>query len=90
MYGGKKSIEVAGSWKEAYHFGFVLLCIRGQIPSPGPPGGLHLEGRFQTERFLCCDFGGLICGGAYFWNFTVLSLYYLHLFPPLAAVSPVG
>ena len=26
------------SWKEIYHFCFVLLCIRGQFPSTGPQG----------------------------------------------------
>ena len=28
-----KSIRLACSGKEIYHFCFVLLCIRGQIPS---------------------------------------------------------
>ena len=54
-----KSIGLACSGKEIYHFCFVLLCIRGQIPSTSPPGGLYLEGRF-TKGFLCYDFGGLI------------------------------
>ena len=37
-----KSIRLACSGKEIYHFCFVLLCIRGQIPStsPPPPPGL--------------------------------------------------
>ena len=34
-------------------------------------GGLYSEGRFNGGFFLRCDFGGLIFGGAYFWNFTV-------------------
>ena len=53
-----KSIGLACSGREIYHFCFVLLCIRGQIPSTSSPGGLYLE--------------GLIHGGAYFRNFTVL------------------
>ena len=52
-----KSIGLACGEKEIDNFCFVLLCIRGQIPSTSPPGGLYLE--------------GLVHGGAYFWNFTV-------------------
>ena len=55
-----KSLRPACSGKEIYHFCFVLFCIRGQIPSTNPPGGLYLEGRFNDY-----DFGGLIFGGAY-------------------------
>ena len=43
---------------------FVLLCIRGQIPSTSPPGGLIFEGAILTEGFLRYDFGGLIFEGA--------------------------
>ena len=40
-----KSIGLACSGKEIYHFCFVLLCIRGQIPSTSPRGGgLYSEG----------------------------------------------
>ena len=47
-----KSIGLACSGKEIYHdFCFVLLCIRGQIPSTTPPGGLHSEGRFNGGFF---------------------------------------
>ena len=69
-----RSIMVACSGKEIYHVCFVLLCIRGQIPSTSPPGGLYSEGRFN-ECFLRYDFGGLIFGGAYFRNFTVFEIY---------------
>ena len=34
-----KSIGLACSGKEIYHLCFVLLCIRGQIPSTSPRGG---------------------------------------------------
>ena len=84
MYGGKfafqKLTELACSGKEIYHFCFVLLCIRGQIPSTSPPGGLYLEGRFNGGFFALLVWGGglfsegLIHGGAYFRNFTVNSL----------------
>ena len=36
-----------------------------------PPGGLYLEGRFN-RGFFALPVGGLIYGGAYFRNFTVL------------------
>ena len=39
-----KSIGLACSEKEIYHFCSVLLCIRGQIPSTSPPGGLIFGG----------------------------------------------
>ena len=42
-----KSVGLACSGKEIYHFCFVLLCIRGQIPSTSPAGGLYSEGRFN-------------------------------------------
>ena len=66
-----KSIGLACSGKEIYHFCFVFLCIRGQIPSTSPPGAYIRRGDL-TEGFLRYDFGGLIFGGAYFRNFTVL------------------
>ena len=46
-----KSIGLACSGKEIYHFCFVLLCIRGQIPSTSPPRGLYSEGRFNGGFF---------------------------------------
>ena len=75
-----KSIGLACSGKEIYHFCFVLLCIRGQIPSTSPPGAYIRRGDL-TEGFLRYDFGGLyleglIHGGAYFRNFTVLRKLY--------------
>ena len=65
-----KSIGLACSGKEIYHFCFVLLYIRGQIPSTTPRGAYFRRGDL-TEGFLRYDFGGLIFGGAYFRNFTV-------------------
>ena len=46
-----KSIGLACSGREIYHFCFVLLCIREQIPSTSPPGGLCSEGRFNGGFF---------------------------------------
>ena len=52
-----KSIGLACSGKEIYHFCFVLLCIRGQIPSTRPPGDLYSEGRFNGGFFALRDWG---------------------------------
>ena len=69
-----KSVGLACSGKEIYHFCFVLLCIRGQIPSTSPPGGLYSEGRFDGGFFALRFWGayiileGLIHGGAYIFG----------------------
>ena len=62
-----KSIGLACSGKEIYHFCFVLLCIRGQIPSTSPSEGLYSEGRFNGG-FFALRFWELIFGGVYFRN----------------------
>ena len=56
-----------------YCFGIVLLCFLGPFPS------ISLRRGDLTERFFLYEFGGLIIyleglihGGAYFWNFTVV------------------
>ena len=70
-----KSIGLACSGKEIYHFCFVLLCIRGQIPSTSPRGAYIRRGDLM-EVFCVTILGGLYLeglthGGAYFRNFTV-------------------
>ena len=60
-----KSIGLACSGKEIYHFCFVLLCIRGQIPSTSPPGGLYSEGRFNIGFFALRFLGAYIWRGLY-------------------------
>ena len=69
-----KLIGLACSGKEIYHFCFVLLCFRGQIPSTSPPGGLYSKPRRFNGEFFVLRFWGLIFGGAYFRNFTVSYL----------------
>ena len=59
-----KLIGLACSGKEIYHFCFVLLCIRGQIPSTSPPGGLYSQGQFN-RGFFALRFWGLIFGETY-------------------------
>ena len=63
-----KSVGLACSVNEIYHFCFILLSIRGQIPCTRPPGGLYSEGRFNGGFFWRYDFGGPIFGGAYAWR----------------------
>ena len=70
-----KSVRLDCSGKEIYHFCFVLLCVRGKIPSTGPPWAYIRRGDLMVG-FLRHDFGGLyleglIHAGAYFRNFTV-------------------
>ena len=62
-----KSIGLACSGKKIYHFCFVLLCIRGQIPITSPRGAYIRRGDL-TEGFLRYDSGGFIFGGAYTWR----------------------
>ena len=70
-----KSSGLACSGKEINHFCFVLLGIRGQIPSTSSQGAYIRRGDL-TEGFCVTILGGLyleglIHGGAYFRNFTV-------------------
>ena len=50
-----KSIRLACSGKEIYHFCFVLICIREQIPCTS----LYLEGRFNGGFFCVTILRGL-------------------------------
>ena len=59
-----KSIGLACSGKETYHFYFVLLCIQGQIPSTSPRGAYIRRG--DLTKGLRYDFGGLYLEGLIF------------------------
>ena len=63
-----KSIGLACSGKEIYHFCFVLLCIlRGQIPSTSPPPpGAYIRRGDLTEGFCVTILGGLDLEGPIF------------------------
>ena len=63
MCRGKFEIGLACCGKEIYHFFFVLLCIRGQIPITSSPGGLYSEGRFNGGFFAWGGGGGLYLEG---------------------------
>ena len=61
-------VSKACNGKAIYHFSFVLLCIRGQIPSTSPPGEAYIRRGDLTEGFLRYDFAGAIFGRAYTWR----------------------
>ena len=63
-----ESIGPACKGEEIYHFCFVFLCIRRQIPSTSPPGGLYSEGRFNGGFFASWFWGAYIWRGL-FWEF---------------------
>ena len=78
-----KSVGQDCSGEEIYHFRFVLLCIRGQIPSTSPPGGAYIRrgdfnGGFFALRFWRAyiwrglDMEGLIFGILRYLFFTCL------------------
>ena len=72
-----KSIGLACSRKEICHFCFVLLCIRGQIPSTSPPGGLYSEGRFNGGIFVLQVWGAYIWRGLYMEGLIFGTLRYV-------------
>ena len=48
------------------------FVFEGNFPSTSTGGGAYIRRGNFTEGFLCYKFGGLIHGGAYFRNFTVV------------------
>ena len=80
-----KSIKVACSGKEIYHVYFVLLCIRRQIPSTSPPGGLYSEGRFNGGFFALRFWGAYIWRGLFTEFYGILFVVLGHSFRREAA-----
>ena len=80
-----KSIKVACSGKEIYHVCFVLLCIRRQIPSASPPGGLYSEGRFNGGFFALRFWGAYIWRGLFSEFYGILFVVLGHSFRREAA-----
>ena len=80
-----KSIKVACSGKEIYHVCFVLLCIRRQIPSTSPPGGLYSEGRFNGGFFALRFWGAYIWRGLFSEFYGILFVVLGHSFRREAA-----
>ena len=60
-----KSVGLACSVNEIYHFCFILLSIQGQIPCTRPRGAYIRRGDL-TEGFLHYDVGGLYMEGLIF------------------------
>ena len=83
-----KSIGLACSGKEIYHFCFVLLCIREQIPCTSPPGGLYSKGRFNGGFFVLRFWGAYIWRGLFsefygmLFNYALLYFAWGALMPP--------
>ena len=75
-----KLIGLACSGKEIYHFCFVLLCFRGQIPGTSPPGAYIRSLGDLTDSVLCYDFGGLYLEGIFSEFYGILFGRYRH--PP--------
>ena len=55
-------------------FALFYFVFEGNFPSTSPRGAYIWRGDL-TEGFLRYGFGGLIFGGAYFRNFTVLNIH---------------
>ena len=66
-----KSIGLACSGKEFTIFALFYFVFEGKFQVQVPPGAYIRRGDL-TEGFLRYDFGGLMFGGAYFRNFTLL------------------
>ena len=79
-----KLVGLACSGKEIYHFCFVLLCIRGQIPSTSPSGGLYSEGRFNGG-FFALQFCWAYIWRAYTWR-GLFSEFYGIFMPPHCSI----
>ena len=63
-------------------FALFYFVFEGNFPSTSPWGAYIWRGDL-TEGFLHYEFGGLIFGGAYFRNFTVVFKPPPHPHPPL-------
>ena len=79
MYGGKFAFQNRLGWlvvgRKFTIFGLFYFVFEGkfQVQAPPPPRLVpaYIRRGDLTKGFLRYDFGGLIFGGAYFWNFTV-------------------
>ena len=52
-------------------FALFYFVFEDEFQVQAPPGGTYIRRGDLTKGFLLYDFGGLVFGGAYFWNFTV-------------------
>ena len=70
IYGGKFAFQSLIVGSKFTVFALFFFVFKGNFPSTSPRGAYIWRGDL-TEGFLRYRFGGLIHGGAYFWNFTV-------------------
>ena len=66
-----KSIRLALQLEGNLPFFLCFTLYMRAISKYKPPGELIFGGAILTKGFLRYEFGGLMHGGAYFWNFTV-------------------
>ena len=62
-----KSVGLACSGNEIYHFALFYFVFEGKFQVQAPQGAYIRMGDL-TEGFLRYDFGGLIFGGTYTWR----------------------
>ena len=81
MYGGKFAFQIRLGWlavgRKLAIFALLYFVFEGKFQVQAPRGAYIRRGDL-TEGFLRYDFGGLyleglVLGGAYFRNFTVVS-----------------
>ena len=60
-------------WKEIYCFSQFYFVLQDNLQVQAP-GEAYIWRGDLTEGFMGYNFVGLICGGAYFWNFTVFII----------------
>ena len=53
---------------------YFVFKNKFQVQGPPPPRGAYIWRGDLMEGFLHYDFGGLIDGGAYFWEFYGIKL----------------
>ena len=64
---------IVGSKFTVFALFYLSLYLRAVFQVQAPRGAYIWRGDL-SESFLCCWFGELIFGGAYFWNFMVIYL----------------
>ena len=67
-------------------FALCYIVFEGNFQVQAP-GGAYIRRSDLTEGVLHYEFGGLIFGGAYFWNITVLWPYYNKNCTPLSPIT---
>ena len=66
------ALQLEGNLPFLFCFALYLRGISKYKPPPPPGGGAYIRRGDLTDGFLRYEFGGLIHGGAYFRNFTVI------------------